>query len=78
MTAPLTQTEQAQLSIAFGRAMLRGHTAECHSIGENGLTVIANRFSAARWKQEFGDTFEGAPLRVFRTIDVEALTGVAL
>jgi len=78
MTAPLTQTEQAHLHKALGRAMLQGHTVEASCVSDRGLTVIANRFSAARWKQEFGDTFDGAPLRIFRAIDVEKLTGVGV
>lgn len=71
----LTQSEQARLSIELGRAMLQGHAVEAHCISDRGLTIIANRFSAARWKQEFGDTFAGQPLRIFTAIDVEALAG---
>lgn len=73
----LTQSEQARLSIDLGRAMLQGHAAEAHCISDRGLTIIANRFSAARWKQEFGETFHGAPLRIFTAIDVEKLAGVS-
>ena len=62
---PLTQSEQAQVHRALCRAMLQGHTVEACCVSERGLTVIANRFAAARWKQEFGDTFAGAPLRIF-------------